>query len=143
MKPIFISLALFFATSISLFAQEQDAATLHDAAKKYMREGDYANAIIALNNAIKKDAVDIELQKDLAFAYYLNKDYANAKNVARPLIDRPDADVQSFQILAMILKIDNDAKACEKLYKIGLKKFPASGPLYNEYAEVMGTQNGT
>jgi tetratricopeptide (TPR) repeat protein len=143
MKSIFISFVLFFATGISLFAQDQDAATLHETAKKYMREGDYTNAIVVLNNAIKKDAVDIELQKDLAFSYYLNKDYDKAKATARPLIDRPDADVQSFQILAMVLKIDNDAKACEKLYKIGLKKFPTSGPLYNEYGEVMGTQNGT
>ena len=31
----------------------------------------------------------------------------------------------------------NDTKEAEKIYKKGIKKFPNSGPLYNEYGELL------
>ncbi|MBS1972912.1 MAG: hypothetical protein JST13_01070, partial [Bacteroidetes bacterium] len=68
--------------------------------------------------------------------------YEKAMAVAKPLTERSDGDVQSYQILGMVYKATEQRKECEKMYKQALKKFPESGVLYNEYGEVIGTENG-
>ena len=73
----------------------------------------------------------------LAFNYYLQKDHAKALDVIKPLIDREDADDQCFQIAGNIYKALGQEKECEKVYKKGLKKFPGSGSIYNEYGELL------
>jgi tetratricopeptide (TPR) repeat protein len=93
-----------------------------------------------LNRALQQQPNDLELLKDLAFSYYLQRDFVKAREVARPLPDRPDADVQAYQILGLVYKAIEERKECEKLYKAGLKKFPNSGMLYNEYGEMLWTK---
>jgi tetratricopeptide (TPR) repeat protein len=110
---------------------------LQETAKTYTRQGDFTNAILVLTGAVQKDPQNIELLKDLAFNYYLQKDYAKGLTIIRPLTERPDADVQSYQIAGMLYKGIDDPKECEKLYKAGIKRFPQSGVLYNEYGEML------
>jgi len=55
-------------------------------------------------------------------------------------LEREDADDQLFQIVGDIYLALDQAKECEKLYKKGLKKFPASGPLYNELGELLWSE---
>jgi tetratricopeptide (TPR) repeat protein len=136
MKYIVLSIALLFIVNTFSIAQKADSALLATA-KSHIREGDYNNAIMILNRASSSDPANIEIQKDLAFAYYLKRDYASALNVAKPMADNPNADVQSFQILGMVYKAIEERKDCEKMYKAALKKFPASGVLYNEYGEMI------
>jgi tetratricopeptide (TPR) repeat protein len=142
MNRIIIIVLLFSATYFSVCAQQQDAKSLHETAKTFMRQGDYANAVVVLNHAIQQDPGNLEILKDLAFTYYLQKDYSKAIATAKPLPERADADVQSYQVLGMIYKAIEERKDCEKMYKQGIKKFPKSGVLYNEYAEVLGTKDG-
>jgi tetratricopeptide (TPR) repeat protein len=142
MKKTIILLVLFTATCFSVAAQQQDAKTLDETGKTFMRDGDYANAIIVFNNALKQEPDNLEILKDIAFTYYLQKDFIKALAVAKSFPERKDADVQSYQILALIYKITDERKECEKLYKDGIKKFPKSGVLYSEYAEVIGTKDG-
>jgi len=142
MKQAILFLGLFAAGYLTCFAQQQDAKSLHEKAKSFMREGDYPNAIIVLNNALQQDPNNLEMGKDLAFTYYLAKDFTKALAIAKPLCGRTDADVQTYQILGMIYKITDERKECEKLYKEGIKKFAVSGVLYNEYAEILGTKDG-
>jgi hypothetical protein len=110
---------------------------LQETAKTFTRQGDYANAILVLSGAVQKDPQNLELQKDLAFNYYLEKDYAKGLGLARSLADRPEGDVQCYQLAGLFYKAVDDPKECEKLYKAGLKKFPHSGVLYNEYGEML------
>jgi Tfp pilus assembly protein PilF len=142
MKRLIILLTLFITINFSLRAQQQDVKAMQETAKTFTRDGDYANAIIVLNNALKQDPNNLEVLKDLSFTYYLQKDYPKALNTARPLAERSDADVQSYQILGMIYKATDARKDCEKMYKDALKKYPKSGVLYNEYGEVLGTKTG-
>ncbi|HKP32471.1 MAG TPA: hypothetical protein VJT83_07075, partial [Chitinophagaceae bacterium] len=51
-----------------------------------------------------------------------------------------DSDVQTFQILGLIFKALEERKEAENLYKKGLKKYPRSGILYNEYGEMLWTK---
>ncbi|HVM86594.1 MAG TPA: tetratricopeptide repeat protein [Puia sp.] len=139
---IIISFSFFILSFAFCSAQEQDVKTLDETAKTFMRQGDYTNAVVVLNRALEKDPKNLDLLKDLAFTYYLDRNFEKALAVSKPLTERPDADVQSFQILGMVYKATEERKECEKIYKQGLKKFPKSGVLYNEYGEVIGTENG-
>ena len=125
----------FLLVCLTGFAQEADS--LHRIAKQYMHNGDYPNAIIVLTNALKKDPDNLEIQKDLTFTYYLQRNYSSAVESGRKLIARPDADEQCYQILGMALKAIDERKEADKMYKQGIKKFPSSGELYNEYGEML------
>jgi Flp pilus assembly protein TadD len=76
------------------FAQEPDAAQLHETGKQFMRGGDWSNAILVLTKALQKEPNSISIQKDLALTYYYQRDFAKAREMVIPLVDRDDADVQ-------------------------------------------------
>ncbi|HEX4850177.1 MAG TPA: tetratricopeptide repeat protein, partial [Puia sp.] len=139
MKRVLLAGLCLISFQFSVLAQ-QDANSLHETAKTYMRSGDYSNAIVVLTRASQQDPRDLEIQKDLAFAYYLQKNYSKSLEIAKPLIERKDADEQCFQILGLSYKAIEERKECEKMYKQGIKKFPNSGVLYNEYGEMLWTK---
>ena len=85
-------------------AQTQDAASLQETAKAFMRQGDYANAILVLNRGIQLQPENIAMAKDLALSYYFQKDNDKALTAIKPVLDRDEADDQSFQIAANIYK---------------------------------------
>lgn len=138
-RLLLLPLALL-TLQLSAQSQPADNKTPQETARAFTRQGDYNNAIVVLNSALKSDPQNLELSKDLAFNYYLNRDYQKGEAVAKPLVDRPDADVQAYQLLAMIYKAEDNLKDCEHLYKTGLKRWPRSGTLYSEYGELLGTK---
>jgi len=105
-----------------------------------MQQGDYANAVLVLNRAAQMDPKDIDITKDLAFSYYLQKDFTKALDIIKPLLDREDADDQCYQIAGNIYKQLEQPKECDKLLRKGLKKFPESGAMYNELGELLWAQ---
>ncbi len=102
-----------------------------------MRSGDWNNAILVLNRALSGDPKNLDLQKDLALAYYYKRDYVKALEQVKPMLDRDDADVVVYQIGGNVYKALEEVKEADKMYKKGLKKFPNSGPLYSEYGELL------
>jgi tetratricopeptide (TPR) repeat protein len=134
MKKLLFIIGLFLF-GFSCYAQQADS--LHRVAKQFMRNGDYPNAIIVLGNALKLDPDNLELQKDLTFTYYLQRNYSTAVESGRKLIARNDADEQCYQILGMAYKAIDEKKEADKMYRQGIKKFPSSGELYNEYGEIL------
>lgn len=137
MKKIFLLIISFSILSTVLKAQPIDSKTALETARTFMNRGDNDNAILVLSRALQQDNNSLELQKNLAHAYYLKKDFVKAMEQIKPLLDRPDADVMTFQIAGNIFKAVEELKECEKAYKKGLKLFPASGPLYSEYGELL------
>lgn len=138
MKHLFPVIGLLFAVHTTQAQNEaSDVKTVQETAKTYIKQGDYSNAVLVLNRALQTNADNLELQKDLAFAYYLNRDYVRGLEVAKKFPERSDADVHSFQLLGMIYKAIEEVRDCEKMYKAALKKFPNSGTLYNEYGEMI------
>ncbi len=126
---------LFFSLVMAASLQAQQSAD--EAAKAFIRSGDYNNAILVLNKAIEKNRDDIELKKDLAFTYYLQRDYSKSISIIKPLSESAAADVQTFQILGMNYKAIDERKEAERMYRDGLRKFPQSGVLYSELGEVL------
>lgn len=131
---------LLIVFSFGSIAYAQDAKQMHETAKTFMKQGDYPNAILVLNRALELEPMDIGLTKDLALSYYFHIDYNKALEVIKPLLERDDADDQSFQVAGNIYKSLNMPNEAEKVYRKGLKKIPGSGPLFNELGEVMWNQ---
>src|ERR1700730_8422253 len=143
-SPIFdhmqkLIFSLLLLSTVAAFSQ-QDTKSLFETARTFQRQGDYANAVLVLNRALEQQPNDLAILRELAFTYYLQRDFVKAKQTALPLVDRPDADVQTFQMMGMIYKEMEERKECEKLYRQGLKKFHNSGVLYNEYGEMLWTK---
>src|SRR5579871_4549483 len=136
-------LLLFAATllQLSVLAQASDDKSPQETARGYTRQGDYSNAIVVLNTALQKDPQNLELSKDLCFNYYLSRDYIKGLSLVKPLTERADADVQTYQIAALLYKGIGEVKETDKVYKAGLKKFPKSGPLHSEYGEMLWAKN--
>src|SRR6478752_3112780 len=97
-----ISVLVFSAlVSIASYAQPENP---QETARNFMRVGDWDNAILVLNRALQSDPKNLELLKDLAFSYLYDKNYAKALEVVKPLLDRDDADVPTFQIAGNVYK---------------------------------------
>ncbi|WP_157580882.1 tetratricopeptide repeat protein [Segetibacter koreensis] len=136
MKKYFFVVFVFISSFC--FAQStQNADTLHATAKTFLQQGDYDNAVLVLKKALQIQPDDLQITKDLLFAYYLKRDFAKAMEVGKPLVERKDADVQSFQLLGLTYRAIAEDDEAEKLYKTGLKKFPDEGVLYSEYGELV------
>ncbi len=137
MKKLF---ALFIVVSLHPILFAQDAAKLYETARTFMRQGDYSNAILVLNRAILLQPDNIEIAKDLGLNYYFAKDYNKALEVYKPLLEKDNADDQCFQVAGDIYQALDEPKEADKVYKKGIKKFPNSGVLYNESAELLWAQ---
>ncbi|HEX2532591.1 MAG TPA: tetratricopeptide repeat protein [Chitinophagaceae bacterium] len=131
MKHLLFLLAAF----ITFHASAQEDA--RETARSFMRQGDFDNAILVLNRALDSDKGNAELQKELTLAYYYKRDYARALDNIRPLLERDDVDVMTYQIGGNIFKALEEVKDAERMYKRALKKFPKSGALYSEYGELL------
>jgi len=119
-----------------LWAQP-DLNSLRETVRTFQRQGDYDNALLVLNKALQSYPDNVDLEKDLAYTQYLQQDYKTALQTIQPLLDKPDADVQTFQVAGNIYKATGDAKECVKMYKKGLMKFPKSGALHAEFGELL------
>ena len=134
---LFFLLLTALTLSIAGLAQTGTEKTQHETGRGFMRTGDFDNAILVLKRARQAEPNNIEIQKDLVMSYYYKRDYANALEGAKELLDRDDADVVSYQIGGNVYKALEQVKEADKMYKKGLKKFPQSGPLYSEYGEML------
>lgn len=140
MKTLFFSLVL----SLTLhpgFAQSQEVSTMHETARSLMRQGDFENALLVLDKALQQHPNDIDLLKDQAFVLYLKRDFAGAIDSCKKILARPEADVQTYQILGLAYKSIAEYKESDKMYKEAIKRFPNSGVLYSEYGELLSLNN--
>ncbi len=137
-KFTYLLLLCFFFFYGSAFSQT--AKELQETARSFMQQADYTNAILVLNRAIQLEPQNLDIAKDLSLSYYMQRDNTKALEIIKPLLDREDSDDQCFQIASNIYKQLQQPKECDKLYRKGIKKFPDSGPLYNELGELLWEQ---
>lgn len=126
-----------FLTVFAAIAQDTPGKT----AKAFIRQGDYNNAILVLNKALESDPNNFSHKKDLAFAYYLQRDFAKSMAVIRPIVESNQADIQSYQILGMVYKALDEKRDAERMYRAAIRKFPESGVLYNDFGELLWSRN--
>lgn len=135
-KSIFIA-AVAFCT---LEGNAQTATELQQTARSFMQQGDFSNAGLVLNRATALAPDNIDIIKDLALNYQLQKENAKALETIKPTLEREDNDAECFRIAGNIYYQLGEPKDCEKTYRRGLKKFPNSGLLYNELGELLWAQ---
>ena len=128
---------LVILVSTFAYVQAQDIRAQQEAARNYVKNGDLSNAVLVLNKAHEQDPNDMSVTKDLALVYFQKSDYPKMQTVMKPLLERPDADAEVYQLGGMLNKVTGDTKECERIYKKGLKSFPNSGPLLNDYGELL------
>ena len=112
------------------FAQTTGTKQLQDNARTLLQQGDFDNAIKALETARQQDPNNLEVLRDLSYTYYLKRDFAKAIETGRILVALPNADQQSFQVLGLAYKAIADYKEAGKLYRQALRRFPAM-PTFN------------
>ncbi len=140
-KLLIIFIGLVFFGSIT--AQTHTVKQLQENAKVFMQQGDFDNAVASLLKARQTDPLNMELLKNLSFAYFLQRDFAKAIETGKIVIEMDDADQQAFQILGLSYKSIASYKEANKLYKVALNKFPKGGVMYNEYGESLALEKNT
>lgn len=110
---------------------------MQETARSFMRQGDFDNAILVLNRALQQEPNSLDLQKDLTMAHYYKRDYARALELIKPMLERDDADVVTYQIAGNVYKALEEVKDADRMYKRALRKFSSSGALYSEYGELL------
>lgn len=138
MKKVFFALLAIMQIG---FSSAQTVSELQQTARTFMRQGDYSNALLVLNKALKQEPENFALLKDIALNHFFNKEPQKAIEIVKPLLDRDDADDQVFQIAGNIYKASKEFKEGEKVYRKGIKRFPNSGPLYNDFGEMLWVSN--
>ena len=133
-KQIYFLLLLCMCSLIGF--SQSSIKQLQQTARDYNNRGDHANAVIVLRQGLRDFPKALELEKDLILSLTLQREFASAKELALALTQRADADVVCFQLAGNVLKALEEVKECEQLYQKGIKKFPASGPLYSEWGEL-------
>ncbi len=127
---------LFAACFTVTVTYSQTVKQMQEEAKTLLVQGNLDKAISTLNKAKQADPNDVSVLKDLAYVYYMKRDFGAAIEAGKTVVDKPEADQQSFQVLGLCYKAIADHKEAAKLYRTGLRKFPNSGVLYNEYGEL-------
>ena len=130
-------IASIFFMSLLFTLKAQPHLDEYGQAKKYLIAGDYLNATTLIKKLITFDSANIELKKDLAICYNFQREYNNAVQTLKTLVDSGFADDQCFQISGNAYKALNQIEACKTLFLKGLAKFPDNGPLYNEMASLL------
>lgn len=133
MKKFFLTATMIWV-SLSVLAQSDSPI---ETARSFMRTGDFDNAILVLNNALKQDKDNLELQKDLVLAYTYKRDFSKALEIVKPILEKDDIDVQTYQVAGNVFRALAMTKDGDKMFKKALKRFPRSGALYSEYGEML------
>jgi len=107
-----------------------DALKIQENARNAMQRGDYPNAILMFNQAIRLEPNEVSLRRDLAYAYYLSGDANKAKAIIDEVLNTDFADEQTYQIAAAIETSLGNIKKAKSILNNGLKKFPQSATLY-------------
>lgn len=133
-KNIFLFTAIGLLSRYSLSAQSNlnpELLKMQENAQLSLSQGDYANAIMLLNQAIHLAPNDVTLRRDLAYTYFLSGKVKKAKEVIDPVVVSDFADEQTFQLAAAIEDALGSYGRAKRLLKRGITKFPHSGLLYN------------
>jgi len=97
MKKIFVILfALVLAVGVN--AQTPTVKQFQESAMALMQQGDFTNAMVALEKAKAIEPKNLETIKNISFCFYLQREFAQAIDAGKIAIELPNADQQSFQI---------------------------------------------
>ncbi|MDH6308437.1 tetratricopeptide (TPR) repeat protein [Dysgonomonas sp. PFB1-18] len=143
MKKLSVLLLFFLILCQSGYAQTntEKAMQIGREAIKIMDEGHYDKSIEMLEEAQKLDPDNFIYPYEIAFAYYLKKDYQRAIKLLKKSEKHKNVSDLTYQLLGNSYDYSNNRKEAIKTYEKGLKKFPFSGKLYLELGVVQMSED--
>lgn len=112
--------------------QKEKALELGREAIRIMDEGKIDESIGLLEQAQALDPDHFVYPYEIAYAYYLKKNYETSLNLSRPLLKHKDANDRIYQMVGNTYDLLEQPEKALETYADGLKKFPTSGKLYLE-----------
>lgn len=110
-------------------------------AGNFLSKGEYDQAISMYKQAIRMAPDNIALRKDLAYTYFLKRDFTQAREIITPVVSSSLADAQCYQIAAAIEQADGKNSKAKRIVNSGLEKFPKEGVLYNTKGNILSTES--
>jgi tetratricopeptide (TPR) repeat protein len=102
----------------------------------FLKERNYEYAIEEFREALALDKNNLQINTDYSFAYYLNKQYGNASIIIDETMKLPSADEKVFKLACEIYSAKNDYKTALECIELGMEKFPISGELVSQKAQL-------
>ncbi|MFI5196966.1 MAG: tetratricopeptide repeat protein [Chitinophagales bacterium] len=138
-QKLFLQAVIFFS-AIHAFAQVNwpapEVGQMYRNAQEYVAAGNFKDAVITYKQAIILAPGIMILYRDLGDALYRSGNYNEAEQVLTPLLTKPEADAQCYQLLAVSQAAQQHTKHAMATLKKGLARFPESGLLYHETGKV-------
>ncbi|PKP19634.1 MAG: hypothetical protein CVU04_05565 [Bacteroidetes bacterium HGW-Bacteroidetes-20] len=101
-------------------------------AVRLMDNGRYEESIKLLKEAQQLDPKSFIYPYELAYAFYMQKDYKKAKKYVESSLKYKDVNENAYQLLGNTYDYLGKSEKAIKTYEKGLKLFPNSGNLYLE-----------
>jgi tetratricopeptide (TPR) repeat protein len=137
---VVLLLLFLFITTPGIHAQGQWPTSVDQnnyiRAHELLVSGNYPEAIAALKQLQKKIPYNISVNRDLAQAYYLSAQYAEAKAVLENVIKSKQADEQAYQIMVACMNALGEQQKAVPIIQNGIELYPHSGLLYRELGKL-------
>ncbi|MGB0431335.1 MAG: tetratricopeptide repeat protein [Bacteroidia bacterium] len=132
MKNIIVLVLLFTSIYAHGQSQQEQAIDLTKQAIKEMDAGYIDQSLNLLKRAKKLDPLNLQIDYEIAYAHYLDKDYKSAIKVLDDLSEKWEQNGIVFQMLGNCYDLIGKRKKAIVTYDKGLEKFPNTGILYLE-----------
>jgi len=134
-----ITLMLFLTVGQFTFGQSTNKEKAYDKgmeAIKLMDNGEIDKALKLLEEAKKLDPKNINYPYEIAYANYIKKDYKAAIKTLESITKHTDVNDIVYQLLGNSYSMNEQREKAIETYEKGIKKFPKSGKLYLERANM-------
>lgn len=132
MKQFLLLLSLFVGLNTTAQTNEEKALELGKKAIQEMEAGNIKEAIKLLEQSKKLAPDDINYPYEIAYAHYLDKNYAQVIKINRSLLNHKQVNEKIYQMLGNAYDLNGQPDKAIETYDKGIKVFPKSGPLYLE-----------
>ncbi|MGB1204581.1 MAG: tetratricopeptide repeat protein [Chitinophagales bacterium] len=102
---------------------------------------DYDGAIGLLEKALKLVPKSLIYQYELAYTYYVKKDFAKAIKYLKKTLNKKDVVASHYQLLGNAYDLSDKTDKAEQIFLKGIKKFSDAGQLYVELGGIYYRQN--
>jgi|GEM_PF-492011 len=133
----FMSIACFDLSQLAIgqtLTPTQLAVIKCDSATKLADKGNIDQSIRLLKEAVQLDPSSVRYPSELAYSYYLRKDFPAAISLLDQLASRSDADEKLFVFLGSLYTQRSEPQKALETYRIGVQRFPQSAVLYASLA---------
>lgn len=139
MKKILITFLVIFLSIGQAFSQKADSVL--NQAIDLINKGELVEAEQKIKANIAEGIDTLPLHYELAWVYYITKDYDNSIKVLEPLCERADVNPDVYQLLGNAYDEKGEFNTAITIYNKGLSKFPNAGCLYLEKGNISYKSN--